>query len=113
VTRLTTLLFTAASEVAETTTVDSGGVMERQYAVEARHSFLTRLIGSAGIGYLTRDFVGGNLNENQFTAAAGLEYFLSREAVLFGRYEHTAFDTTSPNGNYTVEEVQFGVRLRH
>jgi hypothetical protein len=109
---LTTLLFTASTEVAETTTFDSGGVLERNYAVEARHSFETRLVGIAGLGFFTRDFVGAGIHENQLTAAAGLEYYLSRQAVLFGRYQHTAFDTTSPNGNYTVEEVQLGVRLR-
>ncbi len=112
-TPLTTLLLTATTDVAETTTVGSGGVLERNYGAEVRHSFSTRLVGSAGVGYFTRDFVGGDLNENQFTAATGLEYFLSRYAVLFGRYQHTAFDTTSFDGNYTVEEVQLGVRLRN
>jgi len=110
---LTTLLFTATTDVAETTTVDSGGVMERTYGLEARHSFATRLVGIAGLGFFTRDFVGAGIHENQLTAATGLEYYLSRQAVLFGRYQHTVFDTTSPNGNYTVEEVQLGVRLRH
>ena len=38
---------------------------------------------------------------------------LAASAVLFGRYQHTAFDTTIVDGNYTVEEVQLGVRLRH
>ena len=38
-TALTTLQFTATSEVAETTTFDSGGVMERTYGLEARHNF--------------------------------------------------------------------------
>jgi hypothetical protein len=113
VTPLTTVLFTAASEVAETTTADSGGVMDRQYAVEARHNFSTRLVGIAGLGFMTRDFVGAGINENQLTAATGVEYYLSREAVLFGRYQHTAFDSTQPNSSYTVEEVQAGVRLRH
>jgi hypothetical protein len=112
VTPLTSLLFTASTEVAETTTDDSGGVLERNYAVEARHSFQTRLVGIAGLGLFTRDFVGAGIRENQLTAAAGLEYYLSRQAVLFGRYQHTVFDTTTPNGNYTVEEVQLGVRLR-
>ncbi len=111
-TPLTSVLFTATSDVAETTTVDSGGVMERTYGLEARHSFETRLVGIAGLGYFTRDFVGAGIHENQLTAATGLEYYLSRQAVLFSRYQHTAFDTTSPNGNYTVEEVQLGVRLR-
>ncbi len=111
-TPITSVLFTASSDVAETTTVDSGGVMERTYGLEARHSFQTRLVGIAGLGYFTRDFVGAGIHENQLTAATGIEYYLSRQAVLFGRYQHTAFDTTSPNGNYTVEEVQLGVRLR-
>ncbi len=111
-TPITSVLFTAATDVAETTTVDSGGVLERTYGLEARHSFQTRLVGIAGLGYFTRDFVGAGIHENQLTAATGLEYYLSRQAVLFGRYQHTAFDTTSPNGNYTVEEVQLGVRLR-
>ena len=43
----------------------------------------------------------------------GLEYFLNRNAVLFGRYQHTAFNTTSFDGNWTGEEVQLGVRLRN
>ena len=112
-TALTTLQFTATSEVAETTTVDSGGVMERTYGLEARHNFTRYLVGIAGLGYLTRDFVGADTSENQFTAAAGSEYYLNRWAVLFTRYQHTVFDSTQPNSSYTVEEVQAGVRLRH
>ncbi len=65
------------------------------------------------MGYLTRDFVGADINENQFTAAAGAEYYLNRWAVLFSRYQHTVFDSSQPNSSYTVEEVQAGVRLRH
>ncbi len=111
-TPLTTVLLTATTDVAETTTVDSGGVLERTYGLEARHSFQTRLVGIAGLGFFTRDFVGAGVHENQLTAATGLEYYLSRQAVLFGRYQHTVFDSTSPNSSYTVEEVQLGVRLR-
>ena len=113
ITPLTALLFTAATDVAETTTTDTGGVLERQCALALRHSFSTRLIGTTGVSYYNRDFVGGDLTEQQATGAVGLEYYLSREWVLFGRYQHTAFYTTSENGNYTVEEVQMGVRLRH
>lgn len=113
VTPVTSLLFTAATDVAETTTVDTGGVLERQYALALRHNFSTRLVGTTGVSYYNRDFVGGDLTEQQTTGAAGLEYYLSREWVLFGRYQHTAFYTTAENGNYTAEEVQAGVRIRH
>jgi len=110
---ITSIQFTAATDVAETTTNDTGGVLERTYAVEARHSFSTRLIGSIGASYYNRDFVGGDITEQQSTEAAGLEYYLNRMWVLFGRYQHTNFYTTSPDGNYSVEEAQIGVRLRH
>jgi hypothetical protein len=111
-TPITSVLFTASTDVAETTTDDSGGVMERTYGLQARHNFQTRLVGIAGLSYFTRDFVGAGIHENQLTAATGAEYYLSRHAVLFGRYQHTVFDSTTPNSGYTVEEVQLGVRLR-
>jgi hypothetical protein len=113
VTRLTTVQFTATSEAAETTTVDSGGVMERTYGLEGRHSFTTRFVGIAGLGLMTRDFVGADITESQITAATGVEYYLNRWAVLFGRYEHTVFDSSQPDSSYTVEQAQVGVRLRH
>lgn len=110
---LTTLQFIATSEVAETTTAGSGGVMERTYGLEARHAFTRYLVGIAGIGYMTRDFVGANATENQFTAAVGAEYYVNRWATLFTRYEHTDFNSSQPDGSYTAEEIQAGVRLRN
>lgn len=110
--QLTTLLLTAATDVAETTTFDSGGVLQRQYGAELSHNFSARLIGSVGASLFTRDYVGAGLHEDQLSGAVGLEYFLNRNVVLFSRYEHTAFYTTSPNGNWTGEVVQAGVRLR-
>jgi hypothetical protein len=112
-TPLTVLQFIAASEVAETITAGSGGVMERTYGLEARHSFTRYLVGIAGVGYLTRDFVGAGITENQSTAAVGVDYYLNPWAVLFTRYEHTDFQSSQPDSSYTIEEVQAGVRLRH
>ena len=109
----TVLQFTAASDVAETITAGSGGVMERNYGLEARHSFTRYLVGSAGVGYMTRNFVGAGIEEDQFTAAVGSDYYLNSWAVLFARYQHTDFQSTLPQSSYTVEEVQAGVRLRH
>jgi hypothetical protein len=110
---LTVLNFTATSEVAETITAGSGGVMERTYGLEARHAFTRYIVGSAGVGYMTRDFVGAAITEDQFTAGTGVEYFMNQWAVLFARYQHTDFQSTQPASSYTVEEVQAGVRLRH
>lgn len=113
ITPLTVLQFTASSEVAETTTTDSPGVMERNYGLELRHSFTRYFVGSAGLGYMTRNFVGTDINEEQFSAGVGSEYYLNPWAVLFARYQHTDFQSSLPQASYTLEEVQAGVRLRH
>lgn len=113
VTPLTVLSFTASSEVAETTTTDSPGVMERNYGLEARHSFSRYLVGSAGVSYMTRDFGNVDINDEQFTAAVGTEYYVNPWSVLFARYQHIDFQSSLPESSYTVEIVQAGVRLRH
>ncbi len=113
VTPLTVLSFTATSEVAETTTTDSPGVLERNYGLEARHSFTRYLVGSAGLSYFTRNFGNVGINEEQLTGAVGTEYYANRWAVLFARYQHVDFQSSQPDSSYTAEIVQAGVRLRH
>jgi hypothetical protein len=113
ITPLTVLQFTAASEVAETTTADSPGVMERNYGLELRHSFTKYFVGNAGVGYMTRSFVGTDISDEQFSAGVGTEYYLNPWAVLFTRYQHTDFQSSQPQSSYLVDEVQAGLRLRH
>lgn len=113
VSALTVLSFTASSEIAETITADSPGVLERNYGLEARHSFSRYLVGTAGVSYFTRDFANADINEAQFTAAVGSEYYLNPWSVLFARYQHTDFQSNQPQSSYTVEEAQAGIRLRH
>ena len=112
VTRLTTLAFTAQSDVSETTTAGSGGVFRHSVGVEARHAFRRHLIGTAGLAYTNQDYEGVTLNEDIWRGELGAEYFLSREAILFGRYRHTVFDTSQAGGDYSSDSIHFGVRLR-
>ncbi|MCB1519255.1 MAG: outer membrane beta-barrel protein [Hyphomicrobiaceae bacterium] len=111
-TELTTVLLNARSDVSETTTAGSGGVFTRAAGVEVRHAFRRHLIGTAGITYTDQDYVGVPIAENEILGDLGLEYFLSREAVLFGRYRHTRFNSNSPGASYDSDEVKVGVRLR-
>jgi len=111
-TQLTTLSFNASSDVSETTTAGSGGVFRRSFGVEARHAFQRRLIGTAGITYMMQNYEGVDLDENEWRGDLGLEYFMSREVVMFGRYRHTIFNSTSPNADYTSDAFHVGLRLR-
>ena len=87
---VTSLLFTAASNVTPVIqTAGSGAVLQRGDGVEARRAFRRNLIGSAGG-----------------------EHFLSREAVVFRRYERTLFRSDFPLSDYEGDEIRVGFRLR-
>ena len=111
-TPLTSLLLTARSDVSETTTTRVGGTMSRQVGVEARHEFRRHVIGSAGLGAIWQSSPDGEIDERELRATLGLEYFLNREVVVFGRYAHTVLESNQPNTDYTNDEIRLGVRLR-
>ena len=109
---LTSFLFTAKTDVSETTLANSGGAFSRQFGLEARHGFRRNVIGNAGVSYTTSSYEGVSLRENELRTFAGLEYFVSREVTLFGKYQHTAFESDDRTRNYNADEVRVGVRIR-
>lgn len=109
---LTSVLFTASSDVSETTTANVGGAFSHRAGVEVRHSLRRYLIASAGIAYSTQDSQDGVIDENEVRTSLGLEYFASPEVVLFGKYTHSAFDAIGKAGDYDTDEVHIGLRLR-
>lgn len=112
VTELTSLLFNARTDVSETTTDNVGGSFYRYLGVEARHAFLTYLIGSAGLSYATQDSQDGIIDEREIRMTLGLDYFVNRETVLFAKYAHTDLDAIGELSDYKADEIQFGVKLR-
>lgn len=109
---LTSLLFTASSDISDTTTAGSSGVLERRVGLEARHAFRTHLIGSAGLGMAKRDYTGIDIDETQYDITLGLDYYLSRDAAILARYQHTAFLSDFIDGDYTADEFRIALRLR-
>ncbi len=109
---LTSLLLTARSGIAETIVSGSGGAMTHTAGVEVRHAFRRHLIGSAAARYTHWDYSDVALSESEFAVLLGLEYHISREVALLGRYEHSAFDSTDPSRRYDADEVRLGVRVR-
>jgi hypothetical protein len=86
---LTSFMFTARSDVTETTLADSAGAFTHQAGIEARHALQRYLIGSAGLVYTVSDYAGSSLREQELSSNVGLEYYVNREIVLFSRYQHT------------------------
>lgn len=111
-TGLTSVLLTARTDFGETNVARSAGAISHQGGIDLRHAFRPHLIGTTGFSYTATDYAGISISERDLRATTSLEYYLSRETVLFTRYQHTIFETTSANGSYTDDEIRFGVKLR-
>lgn len=109
---LTSVLATARSDFAETTVTGVGGIKVQAVGLDLRHAFHRYLIGTAGISYSDAQYAGSTLAENELRETLGLEYFLNRETVLFGRYAHANFNSNAANASYDSNEVRLGVRIR-
>lgn len=109
---LTSLRLTAQTDIFDTNTVGSGGVVSHQVGAEVRHEFRKYLIGTAGVTYTARDFKGVTIEENETIAALGAEYYVNREIILFGRYQHIDFNSSQVLSDYTAGDFRLGVRVR-
>ncbi len=109
---LTSVAFNARSDFTETQTVGVGGIKTQAVGVDVRHELRRYLIGTAGINATFSDFQGSNIEETETRWTAGLEYFLARDAIVFGRYAHINFDSNQPNTSYDADELRIGMRIR-
>ncbi|MFN0218645.1 MAG: outer membrane beta-barrel protein [Hyphomicrobium sp.] len=111
-TELTSILFNARSDVTEKTTVNIGGAFSRSAGAEVRHALRRYLIASAGLAYSIADSQDGVIEDREISATFGIEYFVSPEAILFGSYLHTNFDSVGAGSDFQTDEVHLGVRIR-
>lgn len=109
---ITSFLLTAQSDIYETTTATSGGVIAHTVGIEARHALRRYLVASAGLLYTHYDYDATPFRERELTGFAGIEYYASPELVLFARYEHLDFASNSVDGDYQRDEVRVGARVR-
>jgi len=109
---LTTFLLTARSDFLDTTTTGSFGALSRQVGLEARHTFRRYLVGIAGIKYTVNPYNEVSINERDLTTELGFDYYLNRDAIVFGRYQHIDFHSTVAGSNYSDDIVHVGLRVR-
>jgi hypothetical protein len=112
ITKLTSLLFNAATDVSETTTADVGGAFYHYAGIELRHELRSYLVGTAGLIYSNQSSQDGIINDNEFRETLGLEYYANRNTVLYGRYAHVNFDGVGVPNDYVGDEIHVGIRLR-
>jgi len=70
------------------------------------------VVGSAGVRLSRAKYAGLDLVEQDITTSLGIDYYLSRETSLFGHYAHIDYSSSTPDSDYTANEVRVGVRVR-
>ena len=109
---LTTLRFLARSDIFDTNTTGSGGVLSRTAGIEARHAFRRYVVATAGLSYTDFDYDNIELSESELRTSLLLEYFVNRDWTLFGQWDHTNFDSNQPNGSWSADDLRIGARWR-
>jgi hypothetical protein len=108
----TTLRFIARTDIFDTNTTGSAGVLSRTIGLEARHAFRRYVIATAGIAYTDQDYNNVPINESELRASLLLEYYLNRDWTLFGQWETIDFDSNQPGNSWTANDVRVGARWR-
>ena len=73
---------------------------------------LRYFVVTAGLTYSKNDYDNVAIIEHEWSPKLTAEYYVNREITLFGRYEHAAWRSDAPDGDYDVDDVRFGVRFR-
>ncbi len=86
VTPLTSVLFSASSEILETTVTFEGDAAEANFqnavGVEVQHELLRNVLLNATADYTRDDFEGTGRTDNVFGLGAGVSYLLNRNLSL-------------------------------
>jgi hypothetical protein len=112
-TPLTKVEFLARSEIQETTLVDSLGAIDRFYELSLQHAFWRHLVLGAYVSYEIADYVDNPLVDQRWKEGFTAEYYFNPYASVYARYEHTDFNSTDPESDFTENEVRIGMRIRH
>jgi hypothetical protein len=112
ITDITSILFNASTDVAETTTTDVGGAFSYYASIELRHELQSYLVATAGLIYSNQNSQDGVIKDNELRETLGLEYYANRNWILYGRYAHVNFDGVGIPNDYVGDEFHVGVKWR-
>lgn len=111
-TRRTTV--TAGIDTSFETTTIAGSAGSIIYAGDLRlaQEFGDRLVAELGVGYTRRSYEGVDIDEDTYTALAGMTYAFSRYAALQAQYTYRSFSSSQAGSDYVENAIEAGVRFR-
>jgi len=111
-TGLTSVKFTATSQVSESTQQGVSGAFSRDVSVEVDHALRRWLIATGTLGYGHDDYVGEARLDDRYYAAAGLIYKLNPYMQLKGQVRHDWLTSTQSGNAYQSTSVLLTLRLQ-
>ena len=111
-TGLTSVKFTATSQVYESTLEGVSGSFSRDVSVEVDHALRRWLIATGTFGYGHDDYVGELRQDDRYYAIAGLVYKLNPSIQVKGQVRHDWLTSTQSGNAYQATSVLLTLRLQ-
>lgn len=109
-TPLTTLRFTALSDLEETIEAGASGNERTAFGAAVDHELLRNLILTADASYENEDFIGSSREDDTYTLGFGGTYLMNRHFRFGLNYKFTSRDSTDLGEDY--DENLIGVFIR-
>lgn len=110
-TPITTVAFTAATEVEETGFGTLSGSILRTFGLSVRHELRRKLMVAGSAEYAIEDYTGAALREDTLLLAVGLTYQFNRAVAFRLGYSYEAYDS-SAGGAYDESRFTAGVLVQ-
>lgn len=110
VTPLTTIRLDAASEINQSDTTGSGGMLSQSVALAVDHELMRNIIVSVGVDFENNDFEGLAREEDVTGFDISAEYLINRNMSVKGGYRYEERDANIVGRDY--ERNQIGITLR-
>jgi len=111
-TPLSTVTFTAKSQIEESTLSGVSSVVQRDFGAQVDHSFRRWLVGSLKFGYGLDDYVGSTRVDQRFTLSGALTYKMSRNMQLKGEIRRQWLNSNVASADYVANIFLLGLRLQ-
>lgn len=111
-TTLTTIEFSASTNVNETSAGTLSGAIERSFAASLSHALRRNLTVAARAAFSIEDFTGGSLQEETLLVSAGLTYQFNRTLALMAGYTYEDFNSSTAGSDYFENRFVIGVLLQ-
>ena len=111
-TPLTSVIFRAGTDLAETNQTGSSGAIVRRAGIEVSHALLRNLTLAANLNYQNTAYSGISQKDDSYSAGLRLDYRVTRSIMLRTSFTHERLKSSAPGTDYTANVFLLGLRLQ-